>query len=90
MQTTPPDKPTRDSDSPGPPRSRSSPEDLSSWFRMTGLGVEFIAAIAVMGGIGWWADRRLGTMPWLTLVGVVVGFAVGLWTVIRAGMKSFK
>jgi F0F1-type ATP synthase assembly protein I len=57
---------------------------------MTGLGVEFMVAVALMGGIGWWADGRFGTKPWLTLVGVGVGFAVGLWIVIRTAMKSFK
>jgi F0F1-type ATP synthase assembly protein I len=57
---------------------------------MTGLGVEFISAVAVFGGIGWWADRRLDTLPWLTLVGVGIGFAVGLWIVVKAAMKSFR
>ena len=57
---------------------------------MTGLGLEFIVAVAVVGGVGWWADKRLGTLPWLTLVGVAIGFAVGLWTVVKAAMKSFK
>jgi F0F1-type ATP synthase assembly protein I len=89
--TTPPDKPT--GGEPGPPELRpksSGQEDLSSWFRMTGLGLEFIAAVAVIGGIGWWADKRFGTLPWLTLVGAALGFAVGLWTVVKAAMKSFK
>jgi F0F1-type ATP synthase assembly protein I len=84
MQTTPPDKPNPK------PKASSEDEDLSGWFRMTGLGVEFMVAVALMGAIGWWADGRFDTKPWLTLAGVVVGFAVGLWTVIRAGMKSFK
>jgi F0F1-type ATP synthase assembly protein I len=90
MQTTPPDKPTGREPGPSEPRPKSSQEDLSSWFRMTGLGLEFIVAVAVVGGVGWWADKRLGTLPWLTLVGVAIGFAVGLWTVVKAAMKSFK
>ena len=91
MQTTPPDKPTDDEPGPSEPRRKSSqPEDLSGWFRMTGLGLEFIVAVAVVGGIGWWADKRLGTLPWLTLVGVAIGFAIGLWTVVKAAMKLFK
>jgi F0F1-type ATP synthase assembly protein I len=90
MQTTPPDKPTGSPEPPNRQRPGSSDEDLSSWWRMTGLGVEFIVAVGLFGAIGWWADRRLGTNPWLTLVGVAVGFAVGLYGVIRAAMKSFK
>jgi ATP synthase protein I len=90
MQTTP-DKPTGPpASSPDRPRSGSSNEDLSSWWQMTGIGVEFVVAIAMLGGIGWWADRHFGTSPWLMLVGVAVGFAVGLWIIIRGAMKSFK
>ena len=90
MQTTPPDKPTGSPETPKRERSGPADEDLSGWWRMTGLGVEFIVAVALFGGVGWWADRRFGTLPWLTLVGVGLGFAVGLYGVIRAGMKSFK
>jgi F0F1-type ATP synthase assembly protein I len=88
MQTTPPDKSTGDAGSAKP--GAKSDEDLSGWWRMTGLGVEFMVAVAVFGVVGWWADGRLGTQPWLTLVGVGLGFAVGLWIIIREAMKSFR
>jgi F0F1-type ATP synthase assembly protein I len=81
MQNTPPDKPTK---------PKPSDEDLSGWWRMTGLGVEFMVAVALMGVIGWWADKHFGSTPWLTLVGVGLGFAVGLYGIVRAGMKTFK
>ena len=92
MQTTPPDKPTGDDTDSGSkrPYKGSSDEDLSGWFRLTGLGLEFMVAVALMGGVGWWADKRFGTLPWLTLVGVGFGFAVGLWIIVKAAMKSFK
>lgn len=35
------------------------------------------------GIIGWLFDRWLGTMPWATLVMLFLGFAVGIWNVIR-------
>ena len=57
---------------------------------MTGLGLEFIVAVAVMGAIGWYADKKFDTSPWFLLVGGGVGFTVGLWNVIRVAMKSFK
>jgi F0F1-type ATP synthase assembly protein I len=37
--------------------------------------LEAVFAIPVAGGIGYWADSRFGTAPWLLLVGLVLGFA---------------
>jgi hypothetical protein len=45
----------------------------------------------VWAGFGWVADRWLGTGPWLTVVGVMVGFAGGLYLMwhhsVRASAK---
>jgi F0F1-type ATP synthase assembly protein I len=94
MATLPPEKvPSEDqaSQQDNPPSGGRKPaEDLSSWYRITGLGVEFIAAVAVMGALGWYADKRFDTRPVLLMIGVGVGFAVGLWMVIRVAMKSFR
>jgi ATP synthase protein I len=35
------------------------------------------------GIVGWLLDRWFGTKPWLMLVMIFVGFAVGIWNVIR-------
>ena len=35
------------------------------------------------GIVGWLLDRWLGTRPWLMLVMLFLGFAVGVWNVIR-------
>jgi ATP synthase protein I len=35
------------------------------------------------GIIGWLLDRWFGTRPWLMLVMLFLGFAVGIWNVIR-------
>jgi ATP synthase protein I len=35
------------------------------------------------GIVGWLLDRWLGTRPWLMLVMLFLGFAVGIWNVIR-------
>jgi ATP synthase protein I len=44
------------------------------------------------GIVGWLLDRWFGTKPWLMLVMIFVGFAVGIWNVIRisntAGSKT--
>ncbi len=58
--------------------------------RMSGVGFEFIAAVLLFGAIGWWVDWQFGFSPWGIVVGVALGFVVGLWLLIRVGMRSFK
>jgi F0F1-type ATP synthase assembly protein I len=52
------------------------------------MGIEI--AVAVVGCLlaGWWADGKLGTSPYLTLVGVVLGTAVAGRTVWRAAKQA--
>jgi ATP synthase protein I len=48
------------------------------------LSSEFIAAIIVGGGLGWAADRWLGTSPWGMILLLMLGFAAGVMNVMRA------
>jgi F0F1-type ATP synthase assembly protein I len=41
--------------------------------------VEFLSALLVMGGLGWLLDRWLGTAPWLIVIGLVAGNALGIY-----------
>lgn len=63
---------------------------LASWYRMTGVGIEFVVAIALFAGVGYAIDRWRDTSPWGVLIGLGVGFAVGMRAMIRAAKKSFK
>jgi ATP synthase protein I len=40
------------------------------------------------GIVGWLMDRWFGTRPWLMLVLLFLGFAVGFWNVVRIANKS--
>lgn len=42
-------------------------------------------ALAVIGGwlLGNYADQRLKTSPWIALIGLILGFAGGLYNLIR-------
>ena len=40
------------------------------------------------GIVGWLLDRWFGTRPWLMLVLLFLGFAVGFWNVIRISKQS--
>jgi ATP synthase protein I len=53
------------------------------------LSSEFIAAIVVGAGIGWFLDRLAGTSPWGLIVFLLLGFAAGVVNVLRsAGLMA--
>jgi F0F1-type ATP synthase assembly protein I len=61
----------------------------SEWGKLAGVGFEFAVSILLFGAIGWWLDGKLGTEPWLLIVGFGLGFAVGLWLLIKVARKMF-
>ena len=52
--------------------------------RFAGLGLRFVATVALFGLLGWWADGRLGWSPWLLVAGVVAGGVVAFISIVRA------
>lgn len=76
----------------GPERSGGATErgNFASWYQLAGVGFEFIAAVLMLGGMGWLLDRWLDSGPWLLIVGMCLGFVLGLYLLIKAGMKSFR
>jgi ATP synthase protein I len=50
------------------------------------MSVELLAAILTWTGLGWLADRALGTAPWFIVIGGLVGNAAGLYLIwLRSG-----
>ncbi len=86
MTPLPPEKPI----GPSSKNRRESDAGTAGWYRMSGVGLEFIVAVGFLGAIGYYLDRRLDASPLFLLIGGGIGFAVGLWIVIRTAMKSFK
>jgi ATP synthase protein I len=52
------------------------------------VGIEFVGSVLVMGFIGWALDNwaGVGTRPWGMIVGLVLGFAAGT----RSAMKASR
>ena len=48
-----------------------------------GVGLQFAGAILLFLFLGRWMDGRLGTDPWLTVAGVVVGATAGFYAMYR-------
>jgi len=47
------------------------------------MGGELVVATCLGGGLGYVADLKLGTSPWLALLGVVLGIAAGIRNTLR-------
>ena len=43
------------------------------------IGWTFLGSAGLGMGAGYWADARLGTEPWLFLLGALLGIAVGFY-----------
>lgn len=50
---------------------------------MLGVGLQFAGAILIFLFAGRWLDARLGTDPWLLLIGVLVGASAGFFSLYR-------
>lgn len=62
---------------------------VPSGMRLAGVGMELAASTLVLGGIGLWIDRSRGReTPYLAIAGALVGFAVGLYRLIRLAVSA--
>jgi ATP synthase protein I len=46
-------------------------------------GLSMVATVAVGLFLGRWLDAELGTAPWLTGIGIILGMFAGLWGVYK-------
>ena len=52
-----------------------------------GIGLEFAASLLIFIFLGHYLDRLWGTEPWLFILGSLLGFVVGFYTLIRTLSK---
>jgi ATP synthase protein I len=50
---------------------------------VAGASYSLIGAIVLLGGLGYFGDRWLGTDPWLLLGGLLLGIVVGFYELAR-------
>ncbi|HSA54513.1 MAG TPA: AtpZ/AtpI family protein [Gemmatimonadaceae bacterium] len=65
------------SDKPSPTSS------LASASAYAGLGLQFALSILLFVWTGQWLDRKLGTDPWLLILGAFVGAGAGFYAIYR-------
>ena len=51
----------------------------NNYARSIALGITLLLILVALGGLGLVADTFLGTLPLFLLIGIVVGFALGLY-----------
>ena len=62
---------------------RGGTPESPSPLQLVGLGIELVAPLLAGLFGGRWLDGRLGTRPWLVLVGAVTGAVAGMWNFYR-------
>ncbi len=70
---------------PGPGGAKAQGSPLGA---AMGLGMELAVAMVLGIVAGRWADAKLGTAPMLLLAGVAVGFAAGLFLLVRGARQT--
>ena len=68
--------------------ARETEDDGPSVATYAGLGFQFLAAILLFLYVGRWLDARLGTRPWLLVVGVLVGAGAGFYSLYKKLMTE--
>lgn len=57
---------------------------------LLGLGTTLAVTVLAGLGAGYWADRRLGTQPWLLLLGACLGIAAAMLQFFKTVAGSSK
>ncbi len=65
-------------------RFEGSSSDSSALGRAFRMSTEFVAGVIAGGGLGWLFDRSLGTSPWGMIIFLMLGFAAGVYNVMKA------
>jgi ATP synthase protein I len=65
-------------------------KSTSSWVRLSGIGVELVAAVVGFTLIGYWLDRHFGIRPWGVLIGALLGLVGGMYNVIRQALAATR
>ncbi len=64
--------------------------DASELWRLSGLGIELTASIAGMALLGFLLDKWWGTLPWMLIACLAMGFVGGGYNFIRQAVRLNK
>ena len=61
-----------------------------AWIRYSGIGIEFAAAVAGFGLLGFWVDHRYKTDPWGVVIGAALGLVGATYNLVRESLAAFR
>ena len=64
-------------------------KDQRPW-QYAGIGIEYTAAGAGFGLVGWWIDSSWDTSPWGVLIAVALGLIGATYNLVRQSLAAFK
>ena len=65
------------------PSSKERTGANSDLARYSGLGLSFALTVLAFAFAGHWLDERWDSSPWLLIAGVFLGFALGLYSMVK-------
>jgi F0F1-type ATP synthase assembly protein I len=68
-------------------RRRTLQSGMHAYMRYTGIGLQFVIALLLPVGLGYWLDSKLGTSPWLLVAGAVLGAIGAMVWVVRTVLR---
>ncbi|MEO1237451.1 MAG: AtpZ/AtpI family protein [Planctomycetota bacterium] len=71
-----------------PRRASAADDERRGKWAAAGAGMELAVGIGMFAGIGFLIDRWLGSLPWCTVVGALLGMAAGMYQLIKAVRRS--
>ena len=71
-------------------KGNESSRDLAKYLRYSHLGLQLLVSFCIFTGLGYWLDRKLGTLPLFMLLGLAIGFAGGTYSVYKDLFPSEK
>ena len=64
------------------------PSTWKALAELSSVGIALVLATVIGLGVGYYADQWLGTKPWLTLIGLILGIAAGFVNFFRSVTKA--
>jgi F0F1-type ATP synthase assembly protein I len=64
------------------------PKKSPPWTRLTGVGVEYAAAVVGFAFVGVWVDAHWDIKPWGVLTGVALGLTGATYNLIRTSLAE--
>jgi ATP synthase protein I len=73
-----------------PPSPKRNASFLQQFAMAMELPIIMVGGVLIGGGLGYLADRSLHSSPALTLVGGLLGFAAGIWDIVKRLLRDEK